>query len=326
MAANQGRLARARSLNILKILVSVAGVVVLLLTQDLRQVGLVLRQLDWRPFVAALALLLAGSVVRAYRWGSLLWALGARVSLGRLTRLYFVGSFFNLFLPTGLGGDAVKMYEVSRGDGTTAAAISSVLVDRFLGLFVLFGIALLALASSRQLAAPGIRLFLAAVFVVFLAGTGLLWQRTWLQAWARRLGLVRLLGRFRLLRDLYASIYRFGSGALARALAASLVWNLFLVPAYYLLGLAVGIAAPLGIYFLLVPVISALQMLPSVGGLGIREGGTVLLFAQAGVGEPQALSLAVIYDVTLLFIALIGATLYIHQGIEEAQQRGEGRG
>ena len=82
----------------------------------------------------------------------------------------------------------------------------------------------------------------------------------------------------------------------------------------------VGIQAGLGIYVLLVPAISALQMVPSVGGLGIREGATFVLFRQGGVDEAQALALAVTYDVTLLFSALIGASIYIHQGIRETHR------
>jgi uncharacterized protein (TIRG00374 family) len=296
------------------------GVLILLLTQDLQAAGQLLRDQDWRPFLLALLLLILGSFVRAYRWGSLLWALGAHASFGRLTRLYFVGSFFNLFLPTGVGGDAVKMYELSRDAGKAAPAISSVIMDRFLGLFVLFALALLAAVGSPQLVAPEIRLLISVVFLTLLLGVSLLLQRTWIEAWGRRLGLDRLLGRFQILRELYGSIHLYGPAALLRASAASLVWNLILILGYYLLGLAVSIDLAPGLYFLLIPVISALLVVPSVGGLGIREGGTVFLFRQVGVPDGQALALALSYYVTLLLTGLIGAGIYLVQGIQEAQR------
>ena len=128
---------RSRLLNILKIVVSLGGIAILTLTQDLSHVAQLLREMDWQPFFLALLLFLSGSFVRAYRWGCLVWALGVKVGWWRLVGLYFVGGFFSLFLPTGVGGDAVKMFELSRDDGRAAPAISSVLVDRFLGLFVL---------------------------------------------------------------------------------------------------------------------------------------------------------------------------------------------
>jgi uncharacterized protein (TIRG00374 family) len=312
---------RNRILNLLKVAVSLVGMTVLLRTQDLSEVTWILREADWLPFVVALLLFQGGAVVRAYRWATLVWALGVEARWWRLVRLYFVGAFFNLFLPTGMGGDAVKMYELAQADGQAASSISSVLMDRFLGLIVLFAQALLALIVSYQLVPPQVRILIGGVFAVCVVGVALLLQRTWIAAWGRRLGVDRLLGRFKILRELYESLYRYGTAALLRATAASAVWNLILVLANYLLGLAVGIHISPFYYFLLIPVISALLLLPSVGGLGVREAGYVALFSQVpGVTAAQAAALAVLFDLTLLCTALIGATSYVWQGIREARQ------
>lgn len=312
---------RDRILNILKVAVSLVGLLILVLTQDLAAVSQILRQLKWVPFLAGLLLFLSGSLVRAYRWGTLVWALGVQVGYWRLVDLYFVGAFFSLFLPTGVGGDAIKMFELTRDDDARASsAISSVLVDRFLGLFVLFAMALLAVALGYELVAPEVRILIAVVFVGSLAGVALVLQRTWIESWGRRLGVDRLLGRFKILRELYESLHIYGPAALLRATAASVIWNLILVLGYYLLGVAVGIDLPVWYYFLFVPIISAALMIPSVGGLGVREGVTVFLFNQVGVPEAQALALAVVYDFTLLVNGLIGAILYILQGMRGARR------
>lgn len=304
----------------LRITVSLVGILILVLTQNLEQVGQLLRNMSWLPFLGALLLFLSGSLVRAYRWGCLVWALGVKESWWRLVALYFVGAFFSLFLPTGVGGDAVKMFELSRDDGRAAPAISSVLVDRFLGLFVLFGLALAALLVGYELVIAEVRLLIAVVFVGSLVVVALLLQRTWIESWGRRLRLDRLLGRVKILRELYESIHLYGSTALLRATAASLVWNLILILGYYLLALAVGIDLSLWYYFLIVPIISVALMVPSVGGLGIREWATVLLFKQVGVHESQALALALAYDITLLINGLIGAVIYFMQGMREARK------
>jgi uncharacterized protein (TIRG00374 family) len=306
---------RNRLLNILKVAVSLAGVLILVLTQDIEAVSQALRDVNWLPFVAALFLFLSGSLVRAYRWGVLVWALGVKVSWWRLVGLYFVGAFFSLFLPTGVGGDAVKMFELSRDDGKASSAISSVLVDRFLGLFVLFAMALLAVTVSYEMVVPQVRILIAVVFVGSLVGSALILQRTWIESWGRRLGVDRLFGRVKILRELYESLHVYGSTALLHATAASVVWNLILVVGYYLLGVAVGIELSIGYYFLFVPIISAALMIPSVGGLGIREGITVLLFSQVGVPDAQALALAVVYDAVLLINGFLGATIYLIQGM-----------
>jgi len=173
------------------------------------------------------------------------WLAGAGLPLGRSGlgpggARELVGAFFGLFLPTGVGGDAVKMYELSRDEGKAATAISSVLLDRFLGLFVLFALALLTLLIGYEMVIPQVRILIATVFVGALIIVALLIQRTWIEALGRWLGLDRLFGRFQILRDLYASIHIYGPQALFKGLVASLVWNLILILGYYLLGLAVG--------------------------------------------------------------------------------------
>jgi glycosyltransferase 2 family protein len=293
----------------------------ILMGVDLAQVLELLRDMDWLPFLAAFGLYLSGALVRAYRWGSLIWALGVRVRWLRLVKLHLVGAFFGMFLPTGVGGDAVKMYEMSRGDHKASAAISSVLVDRFTGLFVLFAIASLALLGGYELVTIQVRILIALVFGLSLVAAALVLQRTWIEAWGRRLRLDRLLGRVNILRELYLSLHLYGTAALLRAATASAVWNLCLIFSYYLLGRAVGIDLSLWYYFLFVPVISVLLLLPSVGGLGIREGATVLLLRQVGVSEPRGLALALAYDVIRLTEALIGACLYVLQGIYEARNK-----
>jgi hypothetical protein len=293
----------------------------ILMGVDLAHVFELLSEMDWLPFLGALGLFLSGALVRAYRWGSLVWALGVRVRWLRLVELYFVGAFFGMFLPTGVGGDAVKMYELSRDDHNASAAISSVLVDRFTGLFVLFAIALLALIGGYELVTPQVRLLIALIFILSLVGVALLLQRTWIESWGRRLRLDRLLGRVKILRELYLSVHLYGAPALLRATAASVVWNLILIMGYYLLGQAVGIDLSPWYYFLFVPIVSVLLLLPSLGGLGIREGATMVLFQQVGVSEARALALALAYDVVLLIHALIGAFLYVLQGLLEARRQ-----
>lgn len=306
---------RDRILNLLKILISLGLVAVLITQVDLEHTLQYLTGISCPPLLAALGLYLGGVLVRAYRWGTLVWALGVKVSWWRLVDLYFVGSFFSLVLPTGVGGDAVRMYELSQDSRQTASAISSVLVDRFLGLFVLFSLAILALVGGYEMVSLQIRIMIAAVVVGSVVGAALLLQRIWIEAVGRRLGLDRLLGRIRILRELYESIHLYGPAALLRATLASLVFNLMLIMTNYLLGLAVGIDLSLWYYFLFVPIISAALMIPSVGGLGVREATYVFLFGQAGVPRGQAFALALAYDAVLVFTGLIGAVLYVVQGV-----------
>ncbi|MGQ9698583.1 MAG: lysylphosphatidylglycerol synthase transmembrane domain-containing protein, partial [Armatimonadota bacterium] len=67
----------------------------------------------WLVLLAG-SLHLVGYLVSAVRWKILLAALGADVPLGTLVSSYLVGSFFNSFLPTTVGGDVVRIWDTSR--------------------------------------------------------------------------------------------------------------------------------------------------------------------------------------------------------------------
>jgi uncharacterized membrane protein YbhN (UPF0104 family) len=80
-----------------------------------------------------MVLMVAGTALRAVRWRILLQALDIAVPLWSLVHLYCVGAFFSIFLPTGLGGDAVKMAELVWSTGRAPEAIGTTLVDRAIG-------------------------------------------------------------------------------------------------------------------------------------------------------------------------------------------------
>ena len=129
---------------LLKIGVTVAGLIFVLGQIDLSEIGPELANLRWSWLTTAFLLFTIGLVVRAYRWLLLLRGLGIPVAFKRLLELYFVGNFFNSFLPTGFGGDVVRVFEVSQ-DVPANVAAGTVIVDRLTGLLMLFVMALAAL-------------------------------------------------------------------------------------------------------------------------------------------------------------------------------------
>jgi len=294
-----------------------------LLALVLRQVGWqqvwqAVRQAYWPYLTAALAMSLAGIVVRAYRWQVLLKALDMQPSLGRLTALYFVGTFFNNFLPTGVGGDVVRVYELAQESKRPAAAVGTVLLDRASGLLVLFLIALVALAFSYPLVSSQIAAAIVLLCVAGWGGSVFVLQRSWLQ----RLGLWRWLEKVDLLRSGYEVVAACGGRAIASALGVSLGLNALLIAMNVLIARSLGIKLSLWYYLLFVPIISFLLVLPvSLSGLGVREGGYVYLFGQAGVPAHLALSLSlIVYAFVNLVPGVIGAGVYAWQGLRGLRQ------
>ncbi len=148
--------------------------------------GLILRQVHWNEVRDALAridvywlalawgLFLLGVIVRAARWQTLLDALGVYRPLRELATWYFVGGFFNVILPTGFGGDAVRVAELAQDTSRPAAVLNSVLVDRYLGIMVLLPMGLVAAVLEPGVAPAGVTALTAALFLGGLAVAWLL--------------------------------------------------------------------------------------------------------------------------------------------------------
>ena len=141
--------------NLLKVLVSAGLLAYILIAQvNVNQLATILLSSRGSYLIAAAALMILGTALRAVRWQALLRPLNIHVPLRLLVHWFFVGSFFNLFLPTGLGGDAVKMAKLGQYSRRGPEAIGTTLVDRATGLWVLFVLALVALPFSYHLLPP----------------------------------------------------------------------------------------------------------------------------------------------------------------------------
>lgn len=305
---------RRRLIDLAKVVVTAGLLVAVAITVDLRQIASTLAAVQWVPLLGALALYQLGLVVRAYRWQALLEGQGAHVGLLRLLGLYYVGTFYSDFLPTGFGGDAVRMFELARDGVGGPAAISTVLADRVLGLLVLLAMALVALPFSAHRVPGAIVAALLALIAGSALGLWLLLNRR-LYAAASRLPLLGGVLRHEKATALYDSLHRFPRPALGRATAASLAFNASLILVQVGLAWAVGVRIGLGYFLLFVPIISALLVLPvSISGFGVREGGYLVLFGQAGVAASQAVAMSLLSYGLNLATGVVGAVLYLAQG------------
>ena len=301
-----------RLLNLLKIGFSLALLAILLKQVGWQQTLETLGKARLPHLAAAFVLYLVGIVVRAYRWRILLSALRMDIPLAKLTALYFIGTFFNNILPTGIGGDVVRVYELSKQSKRPVESVGTVLLDRATGLLVLFLIALLALPFSCQLITPNVTATILLLCLGSWAGLGLVLRRDWLE----RRGLLGLMARIKKLRKLYESVYACGPRAICGTLAISFVFNVLLIAVNYLIALSLGVEISLCYFLLFIPLISFLLVLPiSLSGLGVREGAYVYLFAQAGVSAPLALTMSLLFYALNVATGLIGGVLYAFEGV-----------
>lgn len=264
----------------------------------------------------ALALFMVNVTLRAYRWYILLHSLDDRPSFPYLLYLYFVGYFFNNFIPTGFGGDVVKVISLRQNYGRGTDALSSVVMDRLTGLL---GSSLIALAAliwnllspSMHITVPSALLWL--VFVISISvPAGFLFLRyaeplIWL---SRVLPFTRPVTGNEKLRRLTATIRRYSPRALMQSLLISLPFTLNLILVQYMVARALNVNVALPLFALFVPIIAIVNLMPiSFNGLGTREGVYLLLFVPVGIPQSQAVAMSLAYYFLRVSAGLIGGVL-----------------
>ncbi|MHB8793704.1 MAG: lysylphosphatidylglycerol synthase transmembrane domain-containing protein [Thermoleophilia bacterium] len=312
--SRRGLLALLRS-KLFRAAVSIILIAVLLASVDLGELAETFRNVA--PGLLALAVLvfLVTNMTSVLKWWMIIQAQGASVSWPYLTSIFYMGLFFNNFLPTNFGGDLVRIYKLSRATGSTVDATSSVVLDRASSTFALLMIALVAALLELRRLGTGLALAILAMFVVFLLLIGLFAsERT-----ARRLARFPLLradpfGVRRHLRDFYLSINQFRDQkkTIALVMVLSVIYQALYVVSVNLLALSLDIHLPVAFYFLFIPIVLAVGMMPlSLNGLGVREGAWVLLFTQAEVPAAEALSMSVLNTLMITAVSMIGGIFYL---------------
>jgi glycosyltransferase 2 family protein len=270
-------------------------------------------------YVALGALLYAaGQVISAWRWKLLLGPVRLTASLRRLVGFYFTGMFFNLFLPTIVGGDAVKAFLLSKETGAPARSTVSVFMERNIGLLALLVIALGAawLAPPVELGGvplTAVTLLLAAGF----AGANLvLFRPAAYRLLDRAIGATPLARLRPRAASLYAALdpYRTLSGAVMGAFVLSLAFQGIVIGVVFLNTLALSLDVPVSAVAVFVPLVSLAGMIPvSVNGLGVREALYILLFGRIGIPAELAVSLALLYLAVTVVVSLPGGLAYALQ-------------
>jgi hypothetical protein len=228
-----------------------------------------------------------------------------------------VGLFFGNFLPTNVGGDLVRGYDLARDTSLPAEAAISVLVDRMVGLiafvFVAVVVALLVVYSAGQAALWQVAV-LAAVALLGLCGGFALMLSDRLRAQIRRLFNLSLLSSLAPLYDKLSfalSAYRRSYGALAQAFFISILVLSIGSVVNYLIALALGGGISFLHIFLFTPLITFVLLIPiSIGGIGLNQSAYVFFFNLVGVPEEKSLAMSLIMQAIIIVASLPGGILW----------------
>ena len=304
-----------RALFPLRFLISATLIYLLYRRVEVGQLLEVFRTLRPGPLLLVFVLLFFNTANSALKWKLLLRTDGIDIRWPALTASYLVGSFFNMFLPSNIGGDAYRVYDVARQSRRTAHSFASVLGDRISGY-----LALVLIAAVFGLAWPGLlpNPVIIWVPVIGLAGlllvAGGLIQQRFLRRLLDRPGISRLKGICSFTSQLLDSVnrYRAAPALFLRVMSISFVFQITVIVVIYLLARGLDFDIPFHYFCVFVPFVSIVESLPiSIFGLGIRDASYAYFFIHAGLGEVPALTLALTYVIVTLVYVSSGGVIFL---------------
>ena len=304
----------------LKIMIAIILISVIVSRVSLEDVWSYFLSADKWLIAGAFLLYFVGFCMIAVRWKLLLWVQGVKVSFVALLKSVTVAVFFNNFLPSTIGGDAVRAYDSWKMGCSKTQSVSIIFIDRLLGIFTLFMFALIALLlSSVELSfIQDAKIWvLAAAALGFLGIYVLFFKAAVVSRYLQKRDHIapKFLRKFlRKVFDVFA-VYNGKPRVLFAALGLSVLLQLNVILHYYLLALSLGIEIPLQSMFIIIPVAIAAMMIPvSINAIGVREAIFVAMLAFYGVSNAAALAFAWLSFFLITVRGVLGGIIFLLRG------------
>lgn len=278
--------------------------------------GIMKSEVVWNWFFLSFFTYVIGNIILGLRMRVVFQSHHIHLGWGESLYLSFLGNFFNLFLPSAIGGDVAKAYYASKHTGKKIESMSAVLQDRLVGFVIIILMALAALTfMSKEFSNPKVHYIIYAfAFLMFFSLAFFFSKRV-----AKKFKFMhfvipseRLKAR---IAEMYHAIYNFKNHPviLINTLVLSFIGQSLFMLVHYFLALSLGVSVNFWIFFLIVPVVAIVTMAPSVGGLGVREAG-LIFFLKAYMPTERALVLSVLLDMIIYSFSFLCGAVYALKG------------
>jgi hypothetical protein len=300
-----------RLLLILKLIITASLCLWLYARVDIHILKESLVRLGPLPMVIGVLFHMAVVILSASRWWLLLKHTHAAISFSKAFPSYYLGVFYNNFLPTGLGGDAIRILHMRTRGVSVKSLVSASVVDRAIGFATIFIVGMIGVFASDEMRIPGhTKSVLTTVFLFGLLVAGWILSNhsgRLIKSLARKYGHTRVRGW---ILDIILTCYSYRTEKkrIMLAVVISVIGQSLVILTYYLIGCGLGLNLSITAYLVAIPAVFLAASLPiSIGGLGIREGTLVGVLVAAGANFQLAVNLSLLYLVVFWISTLPGA-------------------
>jgi uncharacterized membrane protein YbhN (UPF0104 family) len=315
---------RSRLILAAKVAVAAGLIAWLLASGRLQLHYLVSVRLSWE--LTMLAMLVFGSMaLPAFRWWWLLRIQNIDEPLGKIFVLTWAGYAAALVLPGAASGDVARSYLIlRRRAGARARALSTVLADRYLGLYSLLCLGALSVGwlAVGGVHSPAIRAMAAAILSLLLAMT--LAPALLLFPPSRNLLLRALPEAWRVAWNESFALYQSRLDGILGCFGLAILSSAMTIGSFAVAGRVLGEAIPWHAAFLAGPIVAVANCLPlTPGGIGLAEATSSESFA--GLGSSVGAEMMVLLRICGMLFALPGvfgilAPAHPHSDLEQSNR------
>lgn len=234
-------------------------------------------------------------------------------------KINFVGLFFNLFLPTIIGGDIARTVKCRKSSHSVIKSMSIIVIDRFVGLSSLIIMSVISLIVLNVYVGHKSSIIVESMIVVLFIGTVVLWIILFFSSVVDRILLVleKMLAHSyscRYIGDIIRSLHELRGIPLSRLLTAviiSFVYHLLCAFIMFLLSRVLDLDIEFFVFLVFGTITSVILMVPiSIGGLGVRDMVYNVLYGSVTDSTAMPL-LAPLSFVLMILIGAVGGVLFV---------------
>jgi uncharacterized protein (TIRG00374 family) len=299
---------------ILRVLFTIFLFVLLINQVDFSEKDDLLIQISPIWMVLAILMNIFALLTIVWRWKVIINGMGVHKSFLDLFYINLVSTFFGMFLPSSVGGDVSKMIMVAENTLNREAAASSVLIDRMIGMIITTVIGIVSLFFLPSLRDN--RIIMGSLVVTLLIISFFIFLILNRRAFEKMISFIPLSIRKRFggsISKIDQSIARLQGDPKILILASiiSMLRQIAICVSFFCAGKSFGINAEMAVYFVVIPIVMAVIVLPiSINGLGLQDNTMIFLLGMAGIGSVEALFLSIFMHITRNITGIIGGILF----------------
>ena len=301
---------------LLKLVISILLFAYLFLSVDFKEFIALYTKIDFTYLVVYFVMGLVTTLFSSIKWLILCRALDVKVSLRLLYSYYFLGYFYNNFLPTSVGGDVVRGLELSKWSNSKADSFATVFAERYSGFITLVLLISLVIFLDERIYSNLIVVSVYVLLIVaFVFGSLLIFNQRIGQFFERRFP-------FLLVKKICGKVSSFQESLfLYRRSGKTLVWAMVWSFLYYFAAImtafvgfkTLNVDLSLANVFIAVPIMMMLFLLPiSLGGLGLQEWAHAFVFSLLGVSTVIGVGLGILFRFRQFLFSGVGALVSMY--------------